>query len=31
MLPYVMMHLPIFVMVEWSTLLVDIRCPRGGS
>ena len=31
MLPYVMMDLAIFVMAEWSTLLVDIRCPRGGS
>ena len=31
MLPYVIMDLPIFVIVEWATLLVDIRCPRGGS
>ena len=23
--------LPIFVTAEWATLLVDIRCPRGGS
>ena len=22
---------PIFVIAEWATLLVDIRCPRGGS
>ena len=21
----------IFVIAEWATLLVDIRCPRGGS
>ena len=20
-----------FVRAEWATLLVDIRCPRGGS
>ena len=20
----------IFVIAEWATLLVDIRCPRGG-
>ena len=25
------MDLPIFVIAEWATLLVDIRCPRGGS
>ena len=31
MLPYIMMDLPIFVIAEWATLLVDIRCPRGGS
>ena len=31
MLPYIIMDLPIFVIAEWSTLLVDIRCPRGGS
>ena len=24
------MDLPIFVIVEWATLLVDIRSPRGG-
>ena len=24
------MDLPIFVIAEWDTLLVDIRCPRGG-
>ena len=23
------MDLPIFVIAEWATLLVDIRCPRG--
>ena len=22
---------PIFVMIKWATLLVDIHCPRGGS
>ena len=31
MLPYIIMDLPIFVIAEWATLLVDIRCPRGGS
>ena len=31
MLPYVIMDLPIFMIAEWATLLVDIRCPRGGS
>ena len=29
MLPYIIMDLPIFVIAEWATLLVDIRCPRG--
>ena len=31
MLPYIIMDLPIFVIAEWATLLVDIRCPQGGS
>ena len=31
MLPYIIMDLPIFVIAEWATLLVDIHCPRGGS
>ena len=31
MLPYIIMDLPIFVIAEWTTLLVDICCPRGGS
>ena len=31
MLPYIIMDLPIFVIAEWATLLVDIYCPRGGS
>ena len=31
MLPYILMDVPIFVIAEWATLLVDIRCPRGGS
>ena len=31
MLPYIIMDLPIFVIAEWATLLVDICCPRGGS
>ena len=31
MLPYSIMDLPIFVIAEWATLLVGIRCPRGGS
>ena len=31
MLHYIIMDLPIFVTAEWATLLVDIRCPRGGS
>ena len=31
MLPHIVMDLPIFVIAEWATLLVDIRCPRGGS
>ena len=30
MLPYIIMDLPIFVIAEWATLLVDIHCPRGG-
>ena len=25
------MDLPIFVIAEWATLLVDIHCPQGGS
>ena len=25
------MDLPIFVIAESATLLVDFRCPRGGS
>ena len=29
--PYIIMDLPIFLIAEWATLLVDIRCPRGGS
>ena len=31
LLPYIIMDLSIFVIAEWATLLVDIRCPRGGS
>ena len=31
MLLYIIMDVPIFVIAEWATLLVDIRCPRGGS
>ena len=31
MLPYIIMDVPISVIAEWATLLVDIRCPRGGS
>ena len=31
MLPYIIMDFPIFVIAEWTTLLVDIRCTRGGS
>ena len=31
LLHYIIMDLPIFVIAEWATLLVDIRCPRGGS
>ena len=31
MLPYIIMDLPMFVIAEWATLLVDIHCPRGGS
>ena len=30
MLPCVIMDLPIFVIAEWATLLVDIHCPQGG-
>ena len=30
-LPYIIMDLPIFVIAEWATLLVDIHSPRGGS
>ena len=25
------MDLPIFVIAEWATPLMDIRCHRGGS
>ena len=25
------MDLPMFVIAEWTTLLVDIRCPRCAS
>ena len=28
MLPYVIMDLPIFLIAEWGTLLVDIRCTE---
>ena len=31
MLPYIIMDLPIFVIAELATLLVDIHCPRGCS
>ena len=31
LLPYIIMDLPIFVIAEWATLLVDNHCPRGGS
>ena len=31
MLPYIIMDLPIFVIAEWATPLVDIHCPEGGS
>ena len=31
MLPYIILDLPIFVIAEWATLLVDIRCLPGGS
>ena len=31
MLPYIILDLSIFVIAEFSTLLVDIRCPRGSS
>ena len=31
MSPYIIMDLPTFVIAEWATLLVDIRCSRGGS
>ena len=31
MLPYIIMDLPIFVIAERATMLVDIHCPRGGS
>ena len=31
MLPYITVTLPIFVIAEWTTLLVDIRCFQGGS
>ena len=31
LLPYIIMDLPIFVIAEWATLQVYIRCSRGGS
>ena len=31
MLPYIIMDVPIFVIAERATLLLDIHCPRGGS
>ena len=31
MLTYIIMDLSIFVIAAWTTLLVDIRCHRGGS
>ena len=31
MLPYIIMDLPIFLIADWATKLVDICCPRGGS
>ena len=31
MLPYIIMDLAIFVIAVLATLLVDIRCPLGGS
>ena len=30
LLPYIIMDLPIFVIAEFATLLVDFRSPRGG-
>ena len=30
MSPYIIMDIPIFVIAESATLLVDIHCPRGG-
>ena len=30
LLPNIIMDLPIFVIAEWDTQLVDICCPRGG-
>ena len=31
LLPYIIMDLPIYVIAEWATMLVDNSCPRGGS
>ena len=31
MLPYIIVDLPIFVIAEWATLLVDIGFLRFGS
>ena len=31
LLPCIIMDLPISVIAEWAALLVDIRCPPGGS
>ena len=31
MLPYIIMDLPIFLIAEWATIMVDIHYPRGGS
>ena len=28
LLPYIIMDLPIFVLGDWATLLMDIRCPE---
>ena len=31
LLPYIITDLLIFVIGEWAAVLMDIRCPRGGS
>ena len=30
LLPHMIMDFPLFAMVKWVSLLVDVYCPQGG-